>query len=729
MKFTTKIFACVIFFAIFVIFSHNFAVTAVAAENDRVSMMLTTAHGSFLYENRAVTLNLNGEILPEADMPPILLDSRTFVPVRHVMEALGAIVDFHEEQQRIMIAYHDSLIVMHIGQYHFNFDDRLLEMDVVPQIINARTMVPVSFIASALGFGVYWHCETATVYLTSPTEPNPEYSNDNHDNYENHHHYEDEQDDAPIALDPGVVNFTALSRDVTPAPIEPETNLETSLHHVSWNESQTQFAITAAGRISWADWHMLEDGRLVVDIHHAVTDFAQSNFTINNSFISTIRTGQQIFDGVNVARVVFDLTVPVTFSVSISPDRHHIFVTFEKNTITHINFESTFDALGRETIAITGQTAPAADVFVLFNPLRLVIDVPNAVLGEYSQINIYGAGHFVEGVRYSQFNESTVRIVADLTRHPAFSVQLLGNTATIHITEPTFRNVYYNAETGTIEIVRPEGLGTNQILRFERYLERKYLFVLPGDFSDHFGYGEFVLRHNSLRSVEIATENGMTTLTFNTTQIMAYELWENDTNIYIRPIHPRHRYPFIVVIDPGHGGTAPGAVHHGMRESDLNLDTARMVMEMLQADGIVRVYMTRHTDVNVTNSARAEMANQVADIFVSIHYNAANSRAHGTETLYFVTEHENPHGFNSRQLAQILQDNLIAELGSVDRGLRNRPLLIVLNQTRIPAALVEVGFMDNPAEAALIADPAYRRRAAEAIVRGIYEAMEAFGPR
>jgi len=477
---------------------------------------------------------------------------------------------------------------------------------------------------------------------------------------------------------------------------------------------------------------MLEDGRLIIDIHNATSDFEQSSFTINNGFVSTIRTGQNVFDGVNAARVVFDLTTPVFYSITISDDRNHILVTFERNVITHINFANTQDALGRstESITISGSTTPATDAFMLFDPLRLVIDMPNAELAFDGELT--GSGQFVTDLRYSQFDENTVRIVAELSRHAAFTVQQIGNAATIHITEPTFRNIYYNAVTGTIEIAKPStefGLNINQILEFERYLERKYLFVLPGDFSDHFGYGEFTIRHNSLRYVDISTENGMTTFTFNTNQIMAYDITEDETHIFIRPIHPRQRYSFIVVIDPGHGGAAPGAVHHGMREADINLDTALMVLEMLQADGIVRAYMTRYTDVTVANAARAEMANQTADIFVSIHYNAAHGRAQGTETLYFVTDAEAGRGFNSRHLAQIMQDQLVDELGTIDRGLRNRPAIIVLNQTHIPAVLLEIAFMDNAWEASLISDPAWRRRAAEAIVRGIYEAMGVYAPR
>jgi len=740
-----------LFFSLFLIFSQN---SIMAQERELVSMMLTTSQGSFLYESRSVTLNLDGQILPEADMPPIVLENRTFVPVRHMMEAMGAIVDFHddEEQQRIMIAYQESLIVMHIGQQYFYLDESRLQMDVAPQIINDRTLVPVSFIANALGFDVYWENETATVYITSPMPPVLEYNGHDETNDEQPPVMPNEEEvnntDAdyyngdvagvitpamPDANHTAETNFITLSRDASPGRIANEANAQTSVHHVSWNGARTQFAITAAGRITWADWQMLEDGRLIIDIHNATADFGQASHTINNGFISTIRTGQNVFDGgINVARIVFDLTAPVVYSITISEDRTNVFIAFEQNSITQIDFLDTFEATGRESIVITGRSAPVVDTFVLFDPPRLVIDVANAELGfdsetfEISDLD----GQFVQGIRYSQFDETTVRVVADLTHYPAFDVQTVGNTATIHITPPTFRNINYNSATGTIEIEKPEtGINISQILEFERYLERRYLFVLPGDFSDHLGYGEFVIRHNSLRSVEISTENGMTQIMFETTQIMAYDITEDDTHIFIRPIHPRERYDFIVVIDPGHGGSQPGALHHGMREADINLDTALIVLEMLEADGRVRAYMTRYTDVTVANSLRAQMANQTADIFVSIHYNAANGRAHGTETLYFVTEHENAAGFNSRSLARIMQDQLLAELGSFDRGLRNRPGIVVLNSTRIPAVLVEVGFMDNPAEAALIAQPAYRRRAAEAIVRGIYEAMEAYSPR
>jgi N-acetylmuramoyl-L-alanine amidase len=79
-------------------------------------------------------------------------------------------------------------------------------------------------------------------------------------------------------------------------------------------------------------------------------------------------------------------------------------------------------------------------------------------------------------------------------------------------------------------------------------------------------------------------------------------------------------------------------------------------------------------------------------------------------------------------MAQIFQDNLAADLGTINRGLRHRPLLQVLNSTQIPAILIEVAFMDNPQEAAKIATPEFRQKAAESIVRSIYQTLSIYTP-
>jgi len=195
---------------------------------------------------------------------------------------------------------------------------------------------------------------------------------------------------------------------------------------------------------------------------------------------------------------------------------------------------------------------------------------------------------------------------------------------------------------------------------------------------------------------------------------------------------PNNGRQTVVVIDPGHGGRCPGAVHNGLVEKDLVLTLAHMAMEHLNANPNIRAYMTRSTDVTVYNAWRAEFANQKADLFVSIHANGIEqmelrSVVSGIETLYAVNPHEQSLGsFNSRQFAAIMQRNLISATGAVNRGPKPRPDLIVLRDTHMPAVLVEVGFLTNPIDAGLLATQSYQRTVARAIYEGILEATEYF---
>ena len=145
-----------------------------------------------------------------------------------------------------------------------------------------------------------------------------------------------------------------------------------------------------------------------------------------------------------------------------------------------------------------------------------------------------------------------------------------------------------------------------------------------------------------------------------------------------------------IVIDAGHGGRDPGAVYNGRQEKDDVLKLALAVGDILEQNGIDVVY-TRTTDVYDTPYEKAIIANNSnADYFVSIHRNAMPipGSQSGVETLVFEDE-----GVKS-ELARNINQNL-ADLGFTNRGVIERPRLAVLRRTRMPAVLVEVGFIDN----------------------------------
>jgi N-acetylmuramoyl-L-alanine amidase len=172
--------------------------------------------------------------------------------------------------------------------------------------------------------------------------------------------------------------------------------------------------------------------------------------------------------------------------------------------------------------------------------------------------------------------------------------------------------------------------------------------------------------------------------------------------------------PAVVVIDPGHGGSdrggMPGQI---LPEKPYTLDTARRLAQVLKADGI-KVVLTRNADYYVPLGARTSIANAYAGynaVFISIHFNSGRRiGAHGIETYYN----------NSRayRLAALIHPRVIQALGSVDRGIRHRGYF-VLRRNRLPAVLVECGFLTNPAEAARIVTPGFRQNLAKALAAGI----------
>lgn len=172
-----------------------------------------------------------------------------------------------------------------------------------------------------------------------------------------------------------------------------------------------------------------------------------------------------------------------------------------------------------------------------------------------------------------------------------------------------------------------------------------------------------------------------------------------------------------IVIDPGHGGSDWGATYEGRKEKDDNLNLALAVGRILANNGIDVEY-TRTDDVYNTPLEKAMMGNNAgADFFISFHRNAtgAPQKSTGIETLVF-----NDSGVKAEMARNINRE--LANLGFVNRGVIERPNLVVLKRTSMPALLIEAGFIDNEEDNAKF-DAEFNEIAA-AIAEGILETLD-----
>lgn len=172
----------------------------------------------------------------------------------------------------------------------------------------------------------------------------------------------------------------------------------------------------------------------------------------------------------------------------------------------------------------------------------------------------------------------------------------------------------------------------------------------------------------------------------------------------------------IIFLDPGHGGNDHGAVGPtGLMEKNVTLNIAMKVREILKNHGI-DARLTRGDDSRIELLERVRMANQSnADYFVSIHINSASSpTATGTETYAY------PYSTKGMELSKNIQRNLVKEIGLADRGVKAANFY-VLRETKMPAALAEVAFINNPQEEKLLRDSNFLSKAALGIAKGILE--------
>ena len=198
----------------------------------------------------------------------------------------------------------------------------------------------------------------------------------------------------------------------------------------------------------------------------------------------------------------------------------------------------------------------------------------------------------------------------------------------------------------------------------------------------------------------------------------------------------------IIAIDPGHGGSDPGAVANGLREKDLTLEVSLALKEELESYDGVTVVMTRSTDVRPSENLSEDLSSRVrtaaaarADALVSIHFNSGSPLAHGAEVWY-----GNSSSYNyathtkGRQLSSNIQDKL-TDLGLADRGIKTRDnpyydypdgstgdYYAIIRQAReenMPGIIVEHAFVTSSSDAQLLRDPAFVRSLGVADATGI----------
>ncbi|NLN17066.1 MAG: N-acetylmuramoyl-L-alanine amidase [Firmicutes bacterium] len=171
-----------------------------------------------------------------------------------------------------------------------------------------------------------------------------------------------------------------------------------------------------------------------------------------------------------------------------------------------------------------------------------------------------------------------------------------------------------------------------------------------------------------------------------------------------------------ILLDPGHGGQDGGVAGRHCNEEQLNMDLARRLQRLIELGGGFGP-LTRLEGESCTTRERTEAARTFQPfLLVSLHHNSSyDPEEHGTEVLHNGR-------WPSIRLARCIHGELVGELETYDRGVKETNHAL-LRELPIPAAWVELVFLSNPGDEALVLQPSFRQRAAAAIYRGILAAL------
>lgn len=662
---------------------------AVFLESESISA-LDTREG-LTKEFKIVNLIMNGEDI-FSDVPGILysLDgaTRTLLPVRIISEAMGAQVQWFQNTKEVKITYEGKVILLKINSPIVYVDGvkKNLPNDIPPIIINyegiARTLVPARFISEEFGMDVNWVSDTRTVIIN-----------------------EKEQ----IVND---VYFTMVNRF-------PEIRVKTS------------------GQVEVSTFYIEktnENDQLIVDI---INTELNSNFDdyfipINLLYYDSIAVSTYE-KGTNNTRLSISLTGTRGYDVHFDDSKNELVIRFI-NSVVDIYTDEFY---GVDAVVIDTKEQPAYNVSFYNN--KIIIDVMNSLF-KYNS-GLYGVdeseSELISSIAYSQFDakgfyegeQIVSRIVINLENETSLDevyVEDIGNQIIVYISgDPLNGFDYFKTTSDSSQLslnfnqktsVATDYNETTKNLKLEFSLNSIDIDELEIDIDD-----------SIIQNVSIDKTSSKYVINVELVKNSSYQIIGNGTSSFAiaftnADLSNSKFKDMLIVIDPGHGGKDPGAIGRttGIYEKVLALKASMSLKKELEKEGF-KVYLTRSTDEYISLYERANMANELnADLFVSVHINAhSKTSVKGVEVLYspYTTQ-------KSDVLAKYILDKLVSKLGAVNRGIVQRPNLIVIRETTMPAALVELGFLSNSEEEILLQQPWYLQNAVDAVKEGIIKFLD-----
>lgn len=678
-----------------------------------------------IYTGEEVKLRIDQTLIKYNGMYPVIINDRTLVPIREVMESeqIGATVTYVDKSKPILIQKGDMSIEITINSKLAKINGVETTLDVPALLIRDKsvgidkTMVPIRFITEALGYVVDWDSYNREVVLTSNERELLEFSTVD----SNLTRIKGTNPLAPLLPTPLNANPIKLFVPTQGEYVKlvDQTNEasfpDTEIVEVISNVSETRFYIRSKSSMSTIDYSFW-DQKVVIDIEGLIMGNFPTVIRMDNGvYAQRVRTSQYN-ENPKKGRIVFDLyNNAVPKEVNISSDRTQIELVFNEVGLSDVTIAQD---LVSDYILLKGNYADYS-MLRLESPNRMLIDLKNTVdlLGKKEQKFINGQE--IKSLKIGQFTYDVTRLVIETadTCDYTFDYDDVLDVTQIRVKPTNFRQIEMNKIINdldtSIELTIPNVSYLPELITTEENLATfSTQLIFPTIIPELSQEESIFVGDGYINNLTVKIVEGKSVVTVIGNHILEFSSEQKEQGYTFIGKRPKDLYPTIVVIDIGHGGSDPGASYNGLIEKEVNLKIGQYFKSFITYDSKIKYYFTREVDKALSLQSRVDIANDLeADFMLAIHNNAidiskdpSKVNVNGLEILTTINETKSD---KEIAIANGLYDALKNQLPNINyRGVRDYSKLFILRYTKMPAIIVEYAFLTNVQDSTNLKDEA-----------------------
>lgn len=677
-------------------------------------------------------VSVDGSNVNVTNMPSIIMGNTAMIQAYRVFyNHLGVDYRYNKSTKKLTFIKGDITLEMELDSSLAYINGQVVDCKMAPKLVkNLETnveavLVPGQFVSQALGYDYKWNSDKKISEITSTDK---------------------------VGVKPNIV----ISSGSSATPIQ-----NNPVQYFTWKQSTSIPSSLEEAKEAWSLSKTLTNPEAyfssLIGIQNLVTtnetSIVQLQFTNPFSKVTSSQEGTTITlelentysntnqlgfhnDLLQDAKIEYDPSSMKTkviittkaentnYKLVASEDNSSIFITVYPNYLTDISANR--DINGRSILSLTGLTALQPKVTEDQDNFYIQLDLTKNNIGDL----VYSAKETSKSsldhvILQAPADNSSFLIVHKPSKDATYQIKQEGATSTFYIGQDNIPVI----DNSVIHVTLPAGIAESKITDEDRYYKRQILLYLPGDHRKFFEQNPISNTHESVSSIKVSyNSSNQTVITITTDKIQGYNYTVKDNILSLSVGQPSEFYDKIVLLDAGHGGYDPGAIHGSAKEKNINYNVLNIYAKEAFKDSDIKVYFTRVDDTLIDLYDRADYSKETeADLFISVHCNAAtNTAARGTSVYYSsVNKGRGVTGLTSKILASSLVNSLSASLGTKNLGTIDKAFVVVRENT-VPAVLIELAFLTNPSDKAKLVSSTYQKKAAQTIFNTVVNIFNAY---